>query len=159
MPRNVVPVSPPCEPPPGVGTALDLTPVIRSEQVVFANLCNLPAAPRNVARPALHFSLVAQLDGILYKELKVCLEVDVLASSAGEAVSQHWGAPTHGVPLGAVEGLYWGPTVSMPAVVAAVASQHGRGLFIVSPPGRLSRHRERLRDQLRHSEGAAHPLV
>jgi hypothetical protein len=38
------------------------------------------------------------------------------------------------VPLGAVEGLYWGPTVSMPAVVAAVASQHGRGLFIVSPP-------------------------
>ena len=28
----------------------------------------------------------------------------------------------------------WGPTSAMPAVVAAVASQHGRGLFIVSPP-------------------------
>ena len=123
--RPSAPRSQPLPPPLGVST-----------QVLFENLCCLPAIPHSMARPTLHFSLIAQMDGILYKELKVRPEVDVLATSVSQAVSPHWGVPTNGVPLGAIEGLYWGPATAMPAVVAAVASQHGRGLFVLSPPSK-----------------------
>jgi hypothetical protein len=158
----VVPVPPPCEPPPAVvslnpqsrdsreqssaaptlsSDALDSILVSgivsgvsgRSHRadVVLAGLTMLPP-PTTVRRPKLHFSVIAQIDAIVYKEMKARLERDVLATSADVAVTRFWGHPSPGVPLGAVDGLYWGPVDTMHDVVAAVASQHGRGVFILS---------------------------
>jgi hypothetical protein len=100
-------------------------------QKLLSGLCCLPLIPKG-ARPGLHFSLIAQMDAILYKEAKMRPERDVFAQSADDACTVFWGPPASGVPLGAVDGLFWGPVSVMAESVAAVASQHGRGLFIIS---------------------------
>jgi hypothetical protein len=65
--------------------------------VVFEKPCLFPAVSKCAPRPVLHFSLVAQMDGVLYKELKVRPEVDVLAVSSSVAVTRCWGVPRDGV--------------------------------------------------------------
>ena len=124
--------------PDGGGQILQVhaTAATRTEKLktkVFSGLCRIPKRSES-ERPRLHWSQIAQADGLLYKEVRVRIERDVMAPSMVAAASKCWGPPPAGVPLGAVEGLYWAPRQDMPAVVAAVASQHGRGLFVVTPP-------------------------
>jgi hypothetical protein len=109
VPLLVAPVPPPCEPPPRKQQrsvhpverlSLDAAPPEAGEAsvcVLFEKSCLFPAVPKCVSRPVLHFSLVAQMDGVLYKELKVRPEVDVLAVSSSVAVTRCWGVPRDGV--------------------------------------------------------------
>jgi hypothetical protein len=76
-------------------------------------------------------SVMRQADGIAHSVLGVRLERDVMAQSSEESYCTMYGLPDFGVPLGGFDGLYFAHFDVMPAVVATVASHHGRGAFIV----------------------------
>ena len=91
-----------------------------------------PVFPRpGQSRPLLQSSVWTQVDGYLYAYLGVRLERDLYAVSPATSACVAFGLPGQHIPAGAFDGLYFTSPADMPAVVAAVASWHGRGAFVV----------------------------
>ena len=91
-----------------------------------------PVFPRpGQSRPLLQPSIWIQVDGYLYAYLGVRLERDLYAVSPATSACVAFGLPGQHIPAGAFDGLYFTAPADMPAVVAAVASWHGRGAFVV----------------------------
>ena len=76
-------------------------------------------------------SVWTQVDGYLHAYLGVRLERDLFALSSATSACVAYGVPPQHIPAGAFDGLYFTTPADMPAVVAAVASWHGRGAFVV----------------------------
>jgi hypothetical protein len=99
--------------------------------VVFEGVVQLPLPELCQKRLQLNPTVVAQVDGLMYTCLGVRLERDVLACNDAESRCPDWGSPPPYLPLSGFDGFYSAPFRVMPQVVAAVASHHGRGAFMV----------------------------
>ena len=94
------------------------------------------ALPVPLPRPALDFSLVEQIDGLIYCMFGLRLERDVMASALEASLCLTWGCRPY-ESLGTSLGLYFGAAGVMPQAVAVAASHRACGVFIVPRVGSL----------------------
>ena len=89
----------------------------------------MPVADRSTR---LAFSLVSQIDGLLFKTkgTGARLERDVLARCGKDAFCEVWGMPNW-MSAGSFCGFYFADARFMPHVIATVASHRGYGVFVV----------------------------
>ena len=83
------------------------------------------------------FSLVAQMDGIMYSILGIRIERDVLAPSAADSVCPFFGRASV-EPLTAFCGFYFGDPEAVAHAVAQCVQQHAVGTFVVPIVSRCS---------------------
>ena len=85
-------------------------------------------------RPEVLFSVVAQIDALLFTLRGVRLECDVCAAPGVESFNLFKGW-TRGRSLSTVCGLYWADMSLMPTTVAVAKSHHACGAFVVDARG------------------------
>lgn len=130
----------------------------QQEAAVFDEICTSLPAVRGKRR-SLAPSIFNQLDGVCHSILGMRLERDVLARSADYSGRPVRGPPDPFIPLSAFDGLYFGPAAILPAVVAAVASHHGRGVFIVCKNGDVGPTIGRIHGHKRSTKAAPLPWL
>jgi hypothetical protein len=89
-----------------------------------------PLSLVDLPRPRLDFSIVSQLDGLLFAMLGIRLERDVAARTAADSHCPFYGLQSF-ESCGSFVGLYTDHTCFMPAAVRTAAGHHACGMFIV----------------------------